>query len=230
MVKQELAQRAVLEALEAKIGAVSGFDGLTGEVILELYLWDDLAEKYSAIFKGASTEDFTLAIAEVERKSNGHFKLLSLKPLIANRDVLRVALQYESGRPIEDVSNLYWKIQYTVSSPSSADTHMSGIFWLTPREVYSVIGGKRCSFSFKPSGVQYRLLEWFSENTDFDNGIDLAVELKTTKRTIATEISKLRKKANAEFGIGADSFIESNQGEGYRIGRGIKIKLDRATT
>jgi hypothetical protein len=223
MVIQELAQRAVLEALEAKIEALRALGQLSDGVTLELYFWDDLGEKHQAIFREATVEDVKLAISVVEGKSDGRFKLLSLNPATANRNVLRVALTIESGRPIIDVSNLYWKIQYT-EAHGTKESLNSEIFWLTPRELQASISNEKRSVPLRAGSVQHRLLEWFSEHKGFTKSKELARELDTTLRTIATEVAKLRQKADTAFGLDENNFIESSQGEGYRLGKSIKIK------
>ena len=74
--------------------------------------------------------------------------------------------------------------------------------------------------------MEYRLLEWFSENEDFTRSDLLIENLNTTMRTLGTEIRKLREKAKEEFGLSDEDFIESSQGEGYRLNKKIKIKKE----
>lgn len=231
MIEQELAQRAILEALEGKIEALRALSKPDEDIVVHLYFWEDLAEKYQQIFREATVEGVALAISKVLEKSGGRFKLVSVKPLISNRKgVLAVALTHEEGRPIIDVSNLYWEIQYSEKHIEIDQTNNNQIFWLTPREVHSVIGGKRRALTFKPAGVQYRLLEWFSENNGFTKSGELASKLNTTTRTIGTEIRALRRKANEAFGLDGDNFIESSQWEGYKISKTIKIKKESGTS
>ncbi len=230
MIDQLLAQRAVLEALEAKITALGGADRHVGDTTLELYFWDDLAEKHQKLFRSATLEDIASAITIVEKESAGRFKLVSIKPSTATRDVLRVGIMQESGRPILDVSNLYWEVRYTEKLPAGEAPSGSQIFWLTPRELHSLISNERRSFAFRSGGVQFRLLQWFSEHKDLTKSKELAEELKTTTRTIATEIGKLKRKADEAFGLDEDNFVQSSYGEGYGPGIGIKIKLERGTS
>ncbi|MDR3571378.1 MAG: helix-turn-helix domain-containing protein [Candidatus Pacebacteria bacterium] len=230
MIDQYLAQRAILEALEGKLEAMRGSGELGADTIVELYFFDDLVQKHKTIFRVATVEDVALAISKVEEKSDGRFKLLSLNPSIADRDVVRVALTHEAGRPLTDISNLYWKLKYKEGSSVTNAPLDSKIFWLTPREIYSTISNAKRSFSFRPGGVQFRLLRWFSEHKGFTGSKELAQELDTTTRTIATDIAKLKRKADDAFGLDESSFIESSQGEGYRLAAAIKIKLDHGTS
>lgn len=225
MLDQILAQRAVLEALEAKNGALRASDGLSGNISLDLYLWDDLGQKHPNIFKSASPEEVAAVIVEVERQSKGRFRLVSIKPSMADRDVLRVPYMEASGR-ITDISNLYWQVRHyeDVREDVVAD---ASVLWLTPRELYATIAGKRRSFSIRPGSKPHRLLEWFSEHREFTKTHELEEALKTTQRTIATEIGKLRKKAARSFGFDGSEFIESSQGEGYRLNKALKIKIER---
>lgn len=216
-----LVQRAVKEALEGKIEALRAVDGLNGSITLELYFWDDLAEKHPDIFRSATLEDVVSAISIIEKESGGNFQLLSIKPTVATRKVLSVAIVKENGRII-DVSNLYWEIQYSAKTYDRETATDVQIFWLTPREIHSLISGEKRSFTFYPQGVQYRLLEWFSENEEFTESNVLVEKLDTTVRTIGTEIGKLRKKARKAFGV--EDFIESSQGEGYKLNKKIQIK------
>jgi len=78
--------------------------------------------------------------------------------------------------------------------------------------------------SFKPKGVEYRLLELFSANNDFINTGKIANELNTTLRTVSASVAKLRIKAKKAFGVDEEGFIESSQGEGYKVSKKIKIK------
>ena len=226
MVDQELAQRAVLEALEGKIEALRGVGGLSRPVTLQLYFWDDLQEKHPKVFRAATTEDIALAISTVEKESEGHYKLLSIKPALADRDVLRVAQIEENGR-ILDISNLYWKVQYKEKPIISTVSNGAQVFWLTPREIYSTTANQKRAFALRPHGVQHRLLGWFAEHAGFTKSDDLAQELKTTRRTVATEVAKLKQKADKAFGV--DNFIESSHGEGYRLVPRIKIKVEKDT-
>jgi biotin operon repressor len=219
-----LIQRAIEEALEGKIQVLRAVDGFSGSVTLELYFWDDLAEKHPDIFRSATPEDIVSAISVIEKESLGHFKLLRIKPSESTRKVLSVAIINQIGRII-DVSNLYWEIQYSEKTENQDSVVNSQIFWLTPREIYSLISGQKRSFAFKPKGVAYRFLEWFSENKGFVETRVLAEKLGTTSRTLSAEVADLRKKAEEAFGV--DSFIESSQGEGYRLNKKIKIKKER---
>ena len=231
MIEQELAQRAVLEALEGKIEALRALSKPDEGIVVRLYFWEDLAEKYQQIFRSATVEDVSLAISKVAEKSGGRFKLVSIKPLISNRKgVLSVALAHEIGRPLVDVSNLYWEIQYSEKYVEIEQANNNQIYWLTSREVHSVISDKRRSLTFKPEGVQYRLLEWFCENKGFTKNSELVSKLNTTTRTIRTEIRIIRRKANEAFGLDGNNFIESSQGEGYKLSKTIKIKKESGTS
>lgn len=224
MLDQQLGQRAILEALEGKVGAFSANGGLTDGLTLEIFLWDDLAQKHQPIFKSASPEEIAAAIVAVEKESEGRYKLLSIKPSVADRDVLRVPYIQDNGR-ILDVQNLYWQVQYyekkRVENTSSIQT-----LWLTPRALYAVISNKRRSFPLMSDSVPHRLLQWFSDHEGLTKSEDLATTLNTTRRTVATEIAKLRKKASSTFGLDDDQFIESHQGEGYGLGKGVKIRIE----
>lgn len=231
MIEQELAQRATMEALEGKIEAMGALSNLGTPIAIHLYFWDDLAEKYQQIFKSATVEDVALVISKIAENSGGRFKLVSIKPLTSDRKVvLSVALTHEEGRPLLDVSNLYWEIQYSEKRTEIEKTDSTQIFWLSPREMHSLISGKRRAVDFKPSGVQYRLLEWFSERDGFTSTSELAGKLNTTTRTIGTEIRILRRKASDAFGLDKNNFIESSQGEGYKISKTIKIKKESSTS
>jgi len=201
--------------------------GLGGPVILQVYFWDDLAEKHQTIFRRATVDDVALAISSVEKKSEGQFKLLSLNPSVANRDVLRVVLTIEKERPLIDVSNLYWKIQYSEGTGSKNQSSKEGnanVFLLTPRDLSTSIAGQNRSIVFAPNGVQYQLLKYFSKGKGFVATQHIVDEVEAKERTIRTEIGKLRKKVNDKFGLGGKNFIDYSKGEGYRLAEGIKIR------
>ena len=228
MVDPILAQRAVLEALERKIDALGAVGELSDGITLQLYFWNDLAKEYPDIFRSTTPEDVLLSIANLEKESGGRFKLMAIKPSTAtNQNILgaNVGIMRENGRTL-DITNLYWDIRYSERANNQEPKITSKVFWLTPRDLHSDISGKTRSLKFKPNGVEYRLLEWFSENEDFTRSDLLIENLNTTMRTLGTEIRKLREKAKEEFGLSEEDFIESSQGEGYRLNKKIKIKKE----
>ncbi len=228
MVDPILRQRAILEVLERKIDDLSVVGELRDGITLKLYFWDDLVKNYSDIFRSSKLNDVLLAISVVEKESSGRFKIRAIKPsTVTDQNVLgaRVGIMGENGRPL-DVTNLYWEIKYSEKTISQDARIASRVFWLTPRDLHSNISGKERSLKFKPNGVRYRILEWFSENEEFTKSDILAKKINTTTRTLGTEIAKLRIKAEKEFGLNEQEFIESNQGEGYKLNKKIKIKKE----
>lgn len=237
MVEQQLLQRAVLEALRGKIKILKEAGELKYEQVFELYFYDDLVALYPEYFRSARPEDVSIAIAAIEEKPAEHFELVEMRTSEKQREHasglepgIQVALGTDRhGRPIP-ITNSFWRIRYTEKNNVVGAPGASGIFWLTSRDIHSVISGEKRSFSFKPDGVEYRLLEWFSDNTDFTKTSDLAKGIKSEERSVRTEIRKLRRKAMDAFVLSNDAFIESNQGEGYRLAPGINIKKQRGAS
>jgi len=58
-------------------------------------------------------QEVASALANIEKESQGEFKLISVKPSLSSRKVLAVGIIKKEGRPILDVSNLYWKIVHS---------------------------------------------------------------------------------------------------------------------
>ncbi len=222
-------QKVISELFEDKVKAIRA-GGALGEVVtFNVYLWDDLEESNHRIFKGSTPEDIASIISVIERESEGVYKLKSIKPLVDNRERLSAVRIEESGRLL-DVSNLYWPIEYRAKMHSSGEVGNTFVLRVNPREVYMLAENSKKSFPIKPRGVQFRLLQWFSEHAEFTDSKVISEEVGTTLRTMSGEIAKLRNKVSNVFGIDGRSFIESSQGEGYRPFKGVKIKIETGTS
>ncbi len=227
MTNEELAQKAILEILENRVEKLKKRGELKDGISLQFYMWYDLKRNYPLIARDMETNEVLSLLANLDQLTQGRFKLKELKYEEDRHDqyFLREVHNIDSdGSGIEDV---FWWIKYSEKSVSVADD--SGIFWLDARELTSQIAGKDCRLELTSGALQYRILEWFSENKGFTKTDEFARHLGTSPRTIATDISKLRKKANQAFGLSGDDFIESIQGEGYGLGKKIKIKKYKST-
>lgn len=224
MLNEELAQRAILEALEGKLKALKASGNLQEGATLELVFWDDLALKYPReIFLAASKEEVSLALAKVAEKSNGRFKLQSLTPSLKERSgVLYAATGLPNKEAEKEAPLFFWKIQYSEEYIPSTTNKSQHIFWLTSGALLYKPNDK-IAFSFpKKNSVAYKLLKFFAAHPGKTESKEIAKEIGTSERNISEEVAKLRKAIYNNIGISKEDFIVSVPG--YGLGENIKIE------
>lgn len=223
MLEQELAQRAVLEALERKIETLRGFGTLHEGVELELLLWDDLSINFPTVFMAATKEEVSLTISKVSEKSNGRFTLETIGPSVKKRVGVLYAGTGVSDNPQEEASLVFWKIRYSEKyKPNNAAPEKTHVFWLTA-DALIYKPSDRIAVQFrKKGGVSFKLLQFFANNPEMTSSKEIAEAIDTTPRNISEEVSKLRTAISRSIGLDGKSFIESEPG--YALAANIKIE------
>lgn len=222
MIEQQLAERAVLEALEGKIGALKGFGKLHEGVGLELILWDDLNLNFPTVFMAATKEEVALAISKVAEKSNGRFTLETIKPSVRKRVGVMYAITGAAGDVPEEAPLLYWKIRYSEKYQPSNPIERMHVFWLTNDSLIYKPSDKVAVRFRKKNTVAYKLLNFFANNREKTGRKEIASELGTTPENISVEVAKLRAAVYRSIGLAESEFIVSEPG--YGLGEHIKIE------
>lgn len=214
MVVQELAQRAVLEALEGKIEALRGSDKLQ-DVVIELEFWNDLSEKFPEVFRRATAEDVLTALLKVV-ETNGHFKLETIKHSIKYLpNDWSVPVVYKPGSYLTDEDILLsWHVRYSKKpSPIKAISNKKHVFWLTSENlIYKPTNDVVIAFSKKDS-VAYKLLQFFANNPGKTLRKEIPKEI-TTPENVSEEVAKLRAGVERTIGLSGKEFIDSQPGYG----------------
>lgn len=223
MVDQELAQRAVLEALEGKIAALRGFGRLHEGTELELVLWDDLSVNYPSVFMAASKEEVSLAISKAAEKSNGRFMLETIKPSSKKRTGVLLAATGTSEQTPEEAPLLYWKVGYSeVLKPNQIAHEGTHIFWLTPDSLVYKPHNKVAVRFRKKDTINYKLIRFFANHPGKTSRKEIALEIGTTPENISVEVAKLRTAVYRSIGLDEKEFIVSEPG--YGLGERIKVE------
>jgi hypothetical protein len=223
MLEQELAQRAVLEALEGKIEALRGFGKLSEGTVLELVLWDDLSINFPTVFMAATKEEVALAISQATEKSNGRFTLQTLKPSIKKRSGIFYAATGVPESPTEEAPLLFWRVRYSEKHiPNNLSVDREHVFWLTSDAlIYKPSNTVAIRFN-KKDAINYKLLKYFAGHAGKTSRKEIAAEIHTTGENLSVEIAKLRKAVSRSIGISEKAFIVSKPG--YGLGEHIKIE------
>ncbi|MFA6414855.1 MAG: hypothetical protein WC217_01275 [Candidatus Paceibacterota bacterium] len=223
MIVQELAQRAVLEALEGKIEALKGSGELREGMVLELVLWDDLSINFPSVFMAAAKEEIALAISQATEKSNGRFTLETIKPSTRKRSGVFYAATGVSESVAEEAPLLFWRIRYSEKYKlNNLLIEKEHIFWLTPETLIYKPSDKVAVCFHKKDAVNYKLLKFFANHDGKTDRKDIATEIGTTPENVSVEVSKLRKAVHQSIGLGEKAFIVSEPG--YGLEEHIKIE------
>lgn len=243
--QQELAQRAVLEALKAKIKHLGGFGKLSEGATLELEFWGDLFNPFPNVFERFTAMDVVSAISKAV-EPNQHLVLENIAPFIKYlpNDWSVPVPPYKPGKYLTDEDILLsWKIRYSKvslkkevptlpnhisQSPAQDTPEKTGgdpfLFYLSrTKGLYRIFREHDEIYPVHKSNFRFQILDALTK--DFQKTGELAKVVGITTAKLRPQIAGVRKQIDKKFkGLTGKDFIEGEQNIGYRIGQKITLK------
>jgi hypothetical protein len=227
MSNQESLHRAVLEAVEAKIEALSRHKELVEGEIFEFYLKADFASTHPSFAVNAVIENIGRALVDVEQKKFGKIKLVSIQHESTHPERLDSMLieDYDAQR------DHYWKLKYSKKSDLALEKESGSfyMFYLTRKGLLYRVRPEHSieELDLDEDSVAHKVMQSFigSARDEYIPTTTLADEAGTSVGTIRVEINGLKGKIEFKFeGINRDEFLEGKRNKRYRLGERINLR------